>query len=201
MGVISNGTTLLDAGAIDSGIAQGAMTLISTTTVSNAATLSITSGINSTYKTYVFKLINVHAANDALAGFTFQVSTNGGTGYGIEITSSYFRATHDEDGSGGALAYQGSQDLAEGTGFQNITAGDGNDNDQSSSGTLTLYNPADTTFVKHFMAFTNSYHAGDKTRNVFTAGYINSTSAVNAIQFKFSAGNIDTGTVKMYGIS
>ena len=204
MAVVSNGTTIIDAGALGSGVATGKMTLIKTLTASGSGTLSFVDGaasvvLDNTYDSYVFKFINIHPSVGDLAGLTFQVSTDGGSSYGIAITSTYFRPTHNEDGGSAALVYQASQDLAQSTAYQNITSGDGIENDESASGTLTIYNPSDTTFVKHFIANTNTYHGGDKTRNPFTAGYINSTSAVDAIQFKYSSGNFD-GVIKLYGI-
>ena len=205
MGMISNGTTLLDAGALDSGIATGAMTLIKTLTASSSATLSFVDGASSvvldnTYDSYVFKFIDIHPSAQA-TGPTFQVSIDGGSNYGVNITSAYFRTSHNENGDDGALAYQASQDLAQSTNFQNIGQLIGIDNDQTASGYLHLFNPSSTTFVKHFIARVNVAHQADKTRDCYTAGYVNSTSAVNAIQFKMESGNVDVGIIKMYGIS
>ena len=143
----------------------------------------------------------MHPSDTNVDGFKFQGSTDGGSNYNLTITSTYFRSTHDESGSSGAVAYQASQDQGNGTSFQNISQSVGNDNDQSGAGFLHLFDPSNTTFVKHFLARTNNAHQSDKTRDVFTAGYFNTTSAINAIQFKMSAGNIDSGVIKMYGVT
>ena len=204
MGVISNGTTLLDAGALDSGVATGAMTLIKTLTASNSATLSFVDGASSvvldgTYKKYVFKFINIHPTTDEQV-FQFQGSVNTGSGYGVQITSTCFNAYHAEDASEAALSYQGGSDLANGTGFQDLHRHCSSDNDSSVGGELTLFDPANTTFVKHFISTVNgAWHSPGSMHN-FSAGYFNTTSAIDAIQFKFASGTIDSGTIKLYGI-
>ena len=204
MGVISNGTTLLDAGALDSGIATGAMTLIKTLTASSSATLSFLNGTSSvvfddTYDSYVFKFIDIHPASDD-KDFGFQVDVGTGTSYAQTITSTSFLAEHTEGGSSGSLAYNTSRDQANGTANQIIASGVGNDNDQACSGELTIFSPSSGTFVKHFMSTSNVAHNNQFTQNWFIAGYINTTTALTRVQFKFNSGNIDVGTIKMYGI-
>ena len=199
MGVISNGTTLLDAGALDSGVATGAMTLLSTQTASTSATISFTSGIDSTYDSYVFKFYDIHPANDN-ADFSFQVDTGTNTSYNQTITSTCFESYHNEADSDTTLGYSTAGDLAQSTSFQPLVRGIGNDNDQSGSGELSIYSPSSTTFVKHFMANGNLYLHNDYSRNMFVAGYVNTTTALTRVQFKFNSGNIDSGTIKLYGI-
>ena len=200
MGVISNGTTLLDAGALDSGIATGAMTLISTATASSSATIDITSGITSTYKQYVFKFINIHPANDDVS-FQFQTDTGKNTNYNQNITSTMYRSTNGEDGSSGGLAYLASGDLANANGFQLLAGSVGNDADQNVVGELHLFEPSSGTFVKHFKGSFQSIAHSNRTNFQFPAGYVNTTTALTRVRFKFSGGNIDSGTIKMYGIS
>ena len=203
MAVISNGTTLLDAGDIDSGIATGAMTLIKTLTASNSANLTFLHGssdvvFNSTYKEYIFKIINSHpSANPGI--ISFQATTDG-TNYNTEVTSTYFRAFHNEAGNSTALQYSAGFDQAEGTAIQNLDSGSGSGNHEASSGSLTIFDPANTTFVKHFMANVSDENDGDFNHNVFTAGYFNTTSALTGIRFQLDSGNFDQGTIKMYGI-
>ena len=200
MGVISNGTTLLDAGALDSGIATGDMTLISTSTASSSATIDITSGIDSTYKEYIFQFIDIHQATDG-ADFQFQVDTGTNTSYNQTITSMGILSYHQEDGSAAALgAHSGSAILHQETGFQDLGRSLGNDNDQSLSGELHLFEPSSTTFVKHFMGVINEAANDNGTNQRFVAGYVNTTTAITRIRFKADSGNIDSGTIKMYGI-
>ena len=204
MGVISNGTTLLDAGAIDSGIPTGAMTLIKTLTASSSGTLSFVHGASSvvfdgTYKEYIFKFIDIHGATNSKE-ITFQGSTDTGSNYGVNITSSAFVAYHNEAGNSAVLEYGSNSDQAQATGFQMISGNAGNGNDESISGTLHLFDPSNTTFAKHFIARSNCYNANDYSQDFYTAGYFNTTSAIDAIQFKMVSGNIDAGTIKMYGI-
>ena len=198
MGVISNGTTLLDAGALDSGIATGAMTLLSTVTASSSATVSFASGITSTYKEYIFKFYDVHPSADA-ADLTVNFR-DGSSAYDATKTSSFFWAYHSEDNSDTTLNYASSNDLAQGTGVQPISSNPGYDNDQACSGTLHLFDPASTTFVKHFMAVSNSTEPGNYSINSYASGYCNVTAAIDGVQFKFESGNIDSGTFKMYGV-
>ena len=199
MGVISNGTTLLDAGALDSGVATGAMTLISTSTASSSATIDITSGIDSTYKEYVFKFINIHPANDDIS-FQFQADVGTGTSYAQTITSSHFRATHGEDASSEAVSYISGGDLAQETGFQLLAGSVGNDADQNIAGILHLFDPSSTTFVKHFVGNFQSIAHSNRSNNQYPVGYFNTTTAITRVRFKFASGNIDSGTIKMYGI-
>ena len=201
MGVISNGTTLLDAGALDSGIAAGAMTLLSTVTASSSATISFTSGIDSTYDSYVFKFYEIHPATDNQQ-FAFQADTGTNTNYNQAITSTTFRAYHIEGDNDQGLGYVTGEDQAQGTAFQKLTAGGtiGNDNDQSGSGFFHLFNPSSTTFVKHFIGRSSAYHASDYATDFYVAGYFNLTTALTRFQFKMLSGNIDSGTIKLYGI-
>ena len=204
MGVISNGTTLLDAGAIDSGIVTGSMTLIKTLTASSSATLSFVDGassvvFDSTYKEYLFKFINIHPANDGVA-FLFNLSVDTGSNYNVTKTTTLFRSIHLEDDSQTSFAYRTGEDLAQDTAFQHLHTNSGNDNDQHMSGQLTVYDPSNTTFVKHFISRMQSAAEGDWSQEFYMAGYGNTTSAVDAVQFKFVNGNIDSGTIKMYGI-
>ena len=155
--------------------------------------------LDNTYKTYLFKFVNLHPATDDVV-FQFQGSTNGGSGYGVTITSTAFRAYHNEADSSAGLNYEGSNDLAQSTNFQYLMEGVGNDNDQAGSGELFLFNPSSTTFVKHFIARTQFYQKSDATQENDYGGYFNTTSAINAIQFKMSSGNIDSGRIALYGI-
>ena len=198
MGVISNGTTLLDAGAIDSGVPTGAMTLLSTVTASSSATVSFASGITSTYKEYIFKFYDVHPSADA-ADLTVNFR-DGSSAYDATKTSTFFWAYHDEADSTTTLNYASSNDLAQATGIQPISSNPGSDNDQGCSGTLHLFDPANTTFVKHFIATTNSTEPANYSINSYAAGYCNVTAAIDGVQFKFESGNIDSGTFKMYGV-
>jgi len=184
---------------LPSAIPTGALTLISTQTASSSASISFTSGIDSTYDSYVFKFIDIHPETDA-ADLTFQGSTDSGSTYATTITSSFFLANHSE-ADANFFQYYGDKDLAQSTSFQTIGRRIGADNDQQSSGTLQIFNPSSTTFVKHFIARLNSYIEIDYSEENYVAGYFNSTSAIDAVQFKMSSGNIDAGVIKLYGVS
>jgi hypothetical protein len=183
--------------------ASDGITLISSQTASASATISFTTGINSTYKAYKFVFVNIHPSALS-ASFQFNLSTDSGSNYNVTKTTTFFRPTHREDATDGGLAYITSLDLAQSTAFQNLTQGLGDgvtiSNDASVSGFLTLFNPSSTTYVKHFIAEMQHMHNNDYSMDVFVAGYGNTTSAVNAIQFKFGSGNIDDGKIYMYGI-
>ena len=201
MAFISNGTTMLDAGAFS--VSLGAMTHIKTLTASNSADLSFIDGsssvvLDSTYPIYLFKYINMHPATNDVE-FYFNTSTNSGGAYNTVKTTTVVRASHAESGSGGALSYITGNDEAQSSGAQQIGQC-GNDNDQSISGELYLFNPSSTTFVKHFLCQTNYCDHGDESHFHFYAGYLNTTTAVDAVQFTMSSGNIDAGTIKLYGI-
>ena len=186
--------------ALPSAVPTGKMTLLSTATASSSASLSFDSTyINSDYLIYKFEFINIHPATDN-TDFMFNVSIDNGSNYNIAKTTTTFQAYHNEAGNDQALNYDTSDDLAQGTGFQQLLKNLGTDNDQNSSGFMSLFNPSSTVFVKHFIANGNSYNHNDYTNQNFTAGYANTTSAVNAIQFKMSSGNIGSGQIKLYGL-
>ena len=184
MGLISNGTTIFDAGAIDSGIAKGAMTFIKKITASSSSTVDFVDGssgvtLDSTYKEYVFTFNNVHPSSN----------------------SNY----HKESGTDNALMYNTGKDQAQGTAYTIIAAdGTGTDNDNCVSGYLHLFNPSSTTFVTHFISRISNTNGGGSTTyecDCFSAGYFNTTAAIDEISFKFGSGNVDSGDICLYGIS
>jgi hypothetical protein len=193
-----NNNSIANVTAYNAAVSQGNMVLISSQTASDSASISFTTGIDSTYKEYQFYFININPATDS-ADFTFNLSTDSGANYNVTKTTTYFEAYHNEAGTDTNFRYSTSQDLAQSTAFQKIAPDIGSGADESLSGTLTLFNPASTTYVKHFISNTNDYDGGDYTLNAFVAGYGNTTSAVNAIQFKFDSGNFD-GTILLFGI-
>ena len=199
MAVISGGTTLIDNGTLDAAVPAGKMTLLATQTASASATISFTSGIDSTYDLYCIKFINVHGGTDD-TGLRVNFSSDGGSNYNVTKTTTFFRADHKEDDSSTNFLYGTGRDLAQSTGDQPLDIDFGADNDQCCCGELYLYNPSSTTFVKHFIAKENSVLATDGSANSFVAGYCNTTSAIDAVQFKMSSGNIDSGVIKLYGI-
>jgi hypothetical protein len=184
-------------------INPGAMTLIKTLTASSSANLSFVDGsdsvvLDNTYPIYVFKFINIHPATDSAL---FQVNfRDGGSSYDATKTSTYFYAQHGEDGNNGELVYSGTYDLAQSTSAQSISEIAGNANDESISGELFLFNPSSTTFVKHYMSQTNTYIPSNRSTKVHVDGYCNVTAAIDGVQFSMSSGNIDAGTIKLYGI-
>ena len=186
--------------ALPAAVSGGCLNLISTQTASSSSTINFTSGIDSTYKEYIFKFINIHPSADG-SQFLFNLSTDTGSNYNVTKTTTAFRSFHSEDDSATGLGYYTGGDLAQSTDFQRFADSLGNDNDQSLSGTFTLFNPSSTTFVKHFIANVNYSYDADYSLQYFLAGYGNTPSAVDAIQFKMNSGNIDSGTIKLYGVS
>ena len=178
----------------------GTLVLLSTQTASASATISFTTGLDSTYDEYIFKYINIHPAS--VAQLTFNLSTDGGSNYNVIKTTTTFNAYHNEDDSDYGLLYRTAWDLAQSTSFQIMAQELGNGADQSASGSLTLFNPSSTTYIKHFTGITEYYQNFGNTGafQVYYAGYGNTTSAVNAVQFKMSSGNIDDGIIKLYGV-
>jgi hypothetical protein len=203
MAVISNGTTIFDAGAIDSGQATGNMTLIKTLTASSSGTLSFVHGtssvvFNNTYDSYLFKFINIHPQTDQKK-FMFQGTTDG-SNFNTTMTTTWFQAYHDEADNNTTLSYIAGEDQAQGSAFQSLCEDLGNDADQSYCGELQIFSPSSTVFVKHFMATGNEAYYSDYSNNATVAGYLNTTSAITGLQFKMESGNIDSGIIKLYGI-
>ena len=205
MGLISNGTTIFDAGSMASGFG-GSMVFIKKLTASSSSTLSFVDGassvvLDSTYKEYLFTFNNMHPATNQVY-FQFNLSADAGSNYNVTKTTTFFQAYHIENGTDSGLSYQTARDLAQATGAQYLTRQIGNGNDDAASGYLRLFNPSSTTFVKHFKAISsNNYGVDTYYMNNYVAGYGNTTSAVDAVQFSMSSGNIDAGDICLYGIS
>jgi hypothetical protein len=188
------------ANGFETGDVGGSMVLLSTQTASSSATISFTSGIDDTYDEYVFKFYDIHPATDNTF-LTFQADTGTNTSYNQTITSTFFKSLHDEADGTTSLAYDTGSDLAQSTSFQYLSRNVGNDNDQSISGTLQVFSPSSSTFVKHFISRTNVYTNDDYSIDSAIAGYFNTTTALTRFQFKMASGNIDAGVIKMYGIT
>ena len=178
----------------------GGLNLLATNNItSGVSSSSFTSNIDSTYDTYLFKFINIHpATNAAVLQVNFR---DGSSAFDATKTTTHFFALHYESDSSTAFNYDTGQDIAQGTGYQPITNAVGNGNDESASGELYLFSPSSTTFVKHFIARSLIYHEGDSAIDSYTGGYCNVTAAIDGVDFKFSSGNIDSGVIKMYGLS
>jgi len=202
MALVKYNNNSISAVTSASSIPSGAMTLIKTLTASGSATVDFKDGtsdvvLDSTYPIYLFKFYNIHPASNDVA-FQFQVNVSGQTGFNETITSTAFDAYHAESGGAAALRYLTGADQAQGTGYQNLINCT-NGNDESAAGYLYLFNPSSTTFIKHFIArvcSTQQSYANEQ----YTAGYINTTSAIDEASFKMASGNIDSGTIKLYGI-
>ena len=203
MGLISNGTTVFDAGSMASGFGSS-MVFIKKLTASGSANLTFHNGtsnviLDSTYKEYLFTFKNIHLASNT--PFNFQVNAVGASGFNETISSTSFFICHAENGDGDQLSYSAANDQAQGTGFQRIATDQGTGNDENMGGFLRLFNPASTTFVKHFISNCQSAQATDYSMNRMVGGYINTTAAIDEIQFKAESGNIDAGDICLYGIA
>jgi len=205
---ITTGGVILPAGINDASVASvtelaqvsagDGITLISSQTASSSASISFTTGIDSTYRTYLFKFINIHGS--AASDFQMNFSTDGGSNYNVTKTTTAISAYHSESDAAPSVYYIASHDLAQSTAAKKIMGTIYNDNDNSGSGYMYLFNPSNTTFVKHFISSTQRTDNATS-NNFYTAGYGNTTSAINAVQFTMASGNIDAGTIYMYGIA
>ena len=195
---VCNDRSMASITSLPSGVSGSSLVLLETQTVSSSSTVSFTSNIDSTYKEYIFKFIDIHMATSD-ASFTVNFR-DGGSNYDATKTTTFFRAYHNEGGSAQALTYSSSADLAQSTSAQAIITSNGTDNDMSASGTLHLFDPSNTTFVKHFLSDCHVYHKDDYSQRLLVAGYANVTAAIDGVQFGSSSGNIDAGTIKMYGV-
>jgi len=197
---VCNDRSMASITSLPSGVSGSSLVLISTVTASSSSTVEFTSGIDSTYKEYIIKMHDIHASNDNVS-FVFNLR-DGGSSYDATKTTTAFQASHNEGDSAASLDYRSSDDLAQSTGFQDLgrDGAMGTGNDECLAGTIHLFNPSNTTFVKHFISRVIFYHRDDYAIDFFVAGYANTTSAIDGIQFKMSSGNIDSGTFKLYGV-
>ena len=185
-------------------LASGSMVLIKEQTASSSSSISFVHGsssvvFDSTYPIYKFEFISIHPQTDNTE-FQFNMSTDSGSNYNVTKTTTMFNANHNEAGSSTGLTYDTNADIAQGTGYKLLAGACGADADQAVSGNLFIFNPSSTTFVKHFLSTASGNHASDFAQNFFVAGYGNTTSAINAVRFQMDSGNIDSGTIKLYGI-
>jgi len=181
--------------------AAGDVVLLSTQTASDSASLDFTSGITSTYGEYIFEWYYIQPATNN-TNFTFQASTDGGSNYNTTVTSTFFNSRHNEANSDYAVAYEGNMDQAQGTAYQVCSIFTGSDADECTNGVIHLFNPSSTTYVKNWYGRTSSTN-GDTSpaaMDGYPAGYFNTTSAIDAISFKYASGNITAGKIKMYGV-
>ena len=177
----------------------GAFNLLMTNTFTDTTTSSFITLIDSTYDVYCFRFNAINPATNE-ASFRFQGSTNRGSSYGVTKTTTWFYALHNEADTSGLVSYAAGLDLAQSTNAQIIASTIGNDADACATGEFWLFTPSNTTYIKQFLSTTNTYRSDDETQEAFMGGYFNTTSAINAIQFSMSSGNMD-GEIKMYGIS
>jgi len=175
----------------------GGMTLLSTQTASSDSTVTFDSSIDSTYKEYIFKYYDIHPSEGVMLAVNFR---DGSTAYDATKTGTFFEVYQNEAGTSTSLAYVADYDIAQGTGVQRLGYV-GNENDESLAGTLHLFDPSNTTFIKHYIATTPGYHGSNLALTSHVAGYCNVTAAVDGVQFSMTSGNIDSGTFKMYGVS
>jgi hypothetical protein len=182
-------------------VPSGSLKLLATATASSSASISFTTGIDSTYSIYKFEFINCQPTTN-IRNFEFQGSTDGGSNYNTTMTTTYFRAYNYEDNSSTAFGYGSTVDQAQGTSYQNLANDMSNVSDDNLGGHLYLFAPSSTTYVKHFMSRTSGVNP-DETGlmiDTFVAGYFNTTSAINAMSFRYESGSNMNGTIKMYGI-
>ena len=183
----------------------GSWKFLSKQTASSSSTISFTSGIDSTYKEYMFTFKNIHPSADS-AEFSFQADTGTNTNYNLNMTSTFFKSYHRQDAVVTDLAYDTGEDQASGTAFSrigfNLDASDASDN---LCGYLHIFNPSNSAHVKHFLGNFNYNYDGDAneayTVEIFNAGYFNITTPITRFQFKMESGNIDAGDICLYGLA
>ena len=195
---VSDGAGTLSS--VNSGLSGAGPKLILSQTASSSTSISFTANIDSTYDKYMFVFVDMNPANNEV-DLEFNGSTDGGSNYNITKTTTFFTAIHDEDNSGAALSYQTGRDLAQSTSYQPLSLQTGNGADETCAGVLYLYSPSNTTYVKQFYATLSNYRGTNAACECFMGGYFNTTSAINAIDFKFYSGNMTAGKIKMYGVA
>ena len=191
-------------GTVTGAVSTQKLFLIKNIDASSSGTVDFVNGASSvvldnTYKTYYFKFINIHPASDNVE-FQWNGSTDTGSNYNVTKTTTIFNANHFENDSAASVSYDTGADIAQGTGFSRISRNLGNGGDESTSGELWMFNPSDTTFVTHFFSRTSGYDRNNVLYDLYSAGYFNTTSAIDAVQFKMASGNIDAGRIALYGI-
>ena len=198
------------ADGLEATLEGGNLRLIKKLTASSSSTLSFVDGssdvvLDNTYKEYLFIFTNIHSSGGGDDyWFGFQASTDGGSNYNTTVTSNVYAAYNAEGGGlhrTFSFRQQSTFSLGQETGLQRLCYQQDDDNQIAACGILHIFDPSSTTFMKHFIArgqtegYTNYAHTLD------VGGYFNTTSAIDAIQFKMNSGNIDAGTITLYGIN
>ena len=175
----------------------GAWTFISETVASSSATISITSGITSTYDMYMIVITNIEPATDD-SELRMTVSTDGGSSY----RTSGYRETASRHGPGSArddYVNSGATSLL-------ILAGSATSESLSSSnrdGSVTIYipNPSDAG-EKTQIWWIGGYHtAGNEQMTIHGTGcYDSAAEDLDAVRFQMESGNISTGNFALYGL-
>jgi len=205
-GIIAQ-NTLDNSGLIKAPAGGGAWTFIKKLTASGSSSLTFADGtsdviLDSTYKEYVFYFVNIHPATQATE-LQFQVNASAGSGFNETMTTNLIQTYNYEDSSYTSLNYRNSHDQGQGTAYQSISDDITDDADGSCSGYLHLFEPSSSVFVKHFISRVHTLgHDTTKFADTkFCAGYINTTTAIDEIDFKMSSGNIDAGSIFLHGLT
>jgi hypothetical protein len=207
-----NNQGVKNATAFGSISSLGSMVFIKKITISSpVSSVQFVDGSNGvvlddTYKEYLFTFNNLHPNSNSEPDIKVNFSTDGGSNYNATKTTTAFYARHAENNDFASLAYIASDDLAQSTSNQFIANNMRNNNDASCVGYMHLFNPSSTTYVKHFIMSAQYMQGYPASWIQHYGGYINSTSAVDAVSFigeygEGTSGNIDAGDICLYGIA
>lgn len=201
-----DGSTLASSGSGLRVTNPAALVLLEEHTASAQATLDFTtrnvtgqSGatFQSDFDEYVFELLNVIPATNAV-DFWLRMSTNGGSTY--DATNSYAVATFAWAHNGSAAAGQApSAPVAQIA--ARSTADISNDSHYGVVGDIRLFSPGSTSVYKRVNMELSYLASTGPLEKTSSEGVYISTTAVNALRFLFSTGNITSGTIRVYGVA
>ena len=187
------------ANGFETGDAGGSMKFISKQTASSSSTINFTSGIDSTYKEYIFVFNNIHASANGYFTVNFR---DGSSAYDASKTTTMIYTMHKEDDGLDNITGLAGNSLGNSTAVQRLTDNEmGTNNEDALCGYLHLFNPSSTTFIKHFFGRIQWKSGTPSSHDVYVSGYCNVTAAIDGAQFDMSSGNIDSGTITLYGIN
>ena len=186
-------------------VTAGGLQFISTTDISSAANYSFTSFDSSSFDAYLFVLINVTPASDAVNLDMF-TSTDGGSSYdsgSSDYNWTFNRGTvygsdsgddGDSDADDDSISLTGNN-----SGGANVIGSDANEH--GVSGQIWMYNPASTKITHGTYDLMYQANTPENLVNIAKGGYARMSAAdVDAIRIMFSSGDIESGTINAYGV-
>lgn len=173
----------------------GQLELIETQSLSSVATADFATGIDGTFNSYIFKIIDLVPATDAVNLF-LRVSNDGGANYQSDAGDYSWALSRMKAGS--SIAGDSSTSATEIS--INGNASIGSDAGEGISGEIKMFNPASANINQLFSGNTAFIESDGVLNSTKNSGRYATSESIDAIRFLFSSGDIESGTISLYGV-